>query len=96
MWDTNWRDSESGSAVGRWRFFIFLWGLHSFWIGGIRVLGAVAGAGFEGSNSVMRCLVPPLSFWAAEESSKVLTALGFDWFFAEGTEKESFMISKKS
>lgn len=56
-------------------------------------MGAREGAGLEGSNSVMRCLDPPASFWAADVSSKVLTGLGFDWDFDEGTEKESFIVS---
>jgi len=92
-WTSNVSGSDSGSAVGRWRFFIFLKGFHWFSIGGIRVLGAREGAGLEGSNSVMRCLDPPASFWAVEVSSKVLTGLGFDWDFDDGTENESFIVS---
>ena len=93
VWSSKARDSTS-AAVGRWRFFIFLKGCHWFWIGGIRVLGTEVGAGLEGSNSVMRYLVPPVSFWEVELSSKVLeTALGFEWGLDDGTEKESFMLS---
>lgn len=59
-------------------------------MGVIRVLDW--GAGSEGSNSVMRCLVLWVSFWAVDVSSKVMADLGFDWGLDEGTEKESFMV----